>query len=162
MEPVTTTSSKRLWVAYLISPAIAPAVAAAAIFFGGPYLIDPNDTGTPIGIIALPIFLMTAGMVVSYLMWLAIGMPIAIYLERRSILNGYTIYGAAIAISLLSAVAFGMISLCLWLFGSIPAPPNLIELPKAGGYVFCAFAMFSLPSATMFWLVSCKLFSKGP
>lgn len=161
-EQGQTRRPKKIWIGYLFAPAVAPTVAAAAIFFGGESLVDPNDTGTPIGIILLPILLMTVGMVISYLLTLVIGLPIAFFLERRAILNGYTIHMAAIAVSVLFAVAFAMISFCMWLLGSNPRPPSLIELPKAIGFMFCAFGIFIMPTATAFWLIACKLVGKSP
>lgn len=153
--------SKKLWIGYLIAPAVAPAAAAAAIFFGAEYLIDPDDMGTPIGIIVVPILLLTVGMVLSYVVMLVIGMPIAFFLEHRGILNGYTIHLAAIAVSVISGMIPVMISIYQWLLGAAP-PRSFNELLRGISFTSLGIGLLVLPTATVFWLVVCKLGSHSP
>ena len=91
----------RPWLGYLIAPLVAPVLAAVVIFFGGLYFSDPQDTGTPIGIILLPILILTIGVAISYAFALVVGMPIVFLLYRKSIMTGYTIHLSAIIVSLL-------------------------------------------------------------
>ena len=52
---------RRLLLAFLIAPLVPPVVAAVLVFTGGMLFSDPKDTGTPVGIVLLPVLLLTVG-----------------------------------------------------------------------------------------------------
>ena len=91
-------STRRLWIAYGIAPLVAPLVSAVTVFVVGMvYLANhPEDTGTPIGVIAFPVVLLVVGVPASYVVAGLIGMPIAFALRKRNRLNGCTVHGAAL------------------------------------------------------------------
>ncbi|MCU0879796.1 MAG: hypothetical protein MUF06_18635 [Pirellulaceae bacterium] len=140
--------SKSLWFAYLIAPSVAPLVFAIAVFVSGLTWLQPpeNSTGTPIGIILVPVLSLTVGMVASYLVAGLIGMPIAFHLRNRNSLNFYTIHGAAFG---WSVVLGCMVGVMVFVFGS-PRPPISAAILSALA-VIGVLSPFILLSATTFW-----------
>ena len=142
---------KTLWWAYAIAPAVAPTLFAVMAFVGGmiELKLNPDDTGTPIGVILVPIMSLTIGVVASYAVAGAIGMPIAFLLRKRRILNGYTIHGAAF----LWVIVFSTLltaSNYIWTTPPRPAPAEFL-LPSL--YLFLMIAPCILLSATTFWWI---------
>ncbi|MGI9472192.1 MAG: hypothetical protein ACR2NZ_11695, partial [Rubripirellula sp.] len=148
-------STKRLWIGFLVSPPVAPILLSAAIFIGRGYLLDSNDTGTPVGIILIPIFLLTLGIAVSYFLMLVIGMPLAFLLRRRSLLNGFTILLSAVAVSLFLGIA-GAILIVTMNSASNNADLNfVVAVPFVLSTSFFS-GVFAVTTAIVFWLVTCK------
>ena len=149
-EPLRPPTRRQLWRGYLIAPLVAPLAAALIIFAAGLLLSDRESTGTPIGIILLPILLMTVGVVISYLLALLIGMPVAFLLHKNNLLNGYTIHLAALILAV-------VVSLLLTLLGVMAddrstALRTLYEF----GFSFLIIAPFVLATSTVFWWVGVR------
>lgn len=140
--------TKTLWCAYLIAPAVAPLLFAIAFFVSGVTWLQPpaDSTGTPIGIILIPILALTVGMVVSYFVAAALGMPVAFHLRKRQALNFYTIHGAAFVWTL---ILVGGLATLLYLFGS--PQPRVSELIISALVGVGILSPFILLSATTFW-----------
>lgn len=152
-EPIVreTPSTRRLWIAYGIAPLVAPLVSAIAVFVtGSVYLANhPEDTGTPIGIIMVPIALLIAGVPASYGVAGVIGMPIALLLRKYSRLNGYTVHGAALLWA--AVLALGVTTVA-----QIRELPGFIELLAGAFFLFLLLTPFILLSATTFWLIGVR------
>lgn len=139
-----------LW-AYAIAPIVAPVVFAIVVFvFGMVYLAaHPDDPGTPIGVLLVPILSLTAGVLISYVLAGVIGMPIIFLLERRGKLNGYTIHGAALASSFVLFAMYGGL-----IYASSPSPrPPVGELVALTAALFAFTSPCVLASATAYWWI---------
>lgn len=134
-------SSRALWRAYFLAPAVAPIAFVVIVFLVG--LIAPNLGAdvNPASMIVLPVIALTVGFVSCYLIAGVFGMPIAFYLRRRRFLNGYSIHGAALGWAVLFSVfcAFVMV-------GS-----DQSEFPLALGYFGMGVIPPILLSGTAFW-----------
>ena len=149
------TTGNRIWIGFLVAPPVVPLLIAAAILLSGPILIDPSDTGTPIGIVLLPMAFSTVGVAISYFLTLLLGMPIATWLNRRDRLNGYSIHASALVISILLGVfLIGSIVIAQGIAGTQDARP--LELLTSTAMACLLFIVLIIPTATIFWLVSCK------
>ncbi len=95
---------KRLWRAFWFASPVFPIIAAPLVFFGGLLFHDPSSTGTPVGIVVIPMLLLSFGVVLSYVAVLIIGMPVAFSLHRSGTLNGRTLFLAALGISVFLAL----------------------------------------------------------
>jgi hypothetical protein len=157
-----TASTRRLWIAYGIAPAVGPLLAAMAVFVSGfIYLAThPENTGTPIGVIALPIVLLLVGVPASYAAAGVIGMPIAFWLRRRSKLNGYTVHGATLL--LVAVLALVLASLGPVLAWYEAESFSLLEFLGAALASFLVLAPFVLLSATTFWLIGVRQWNRVP
>lgn len=143
-EPDLVDSPKKsLWTAYFIAPAVAPISFVVTLFLvcaiATAFQIEVN----PASLLVLPLLALTVGMVICYVVAGVIGMPIAFYLRKRNILNGYTIHGAAFCWSVLFALVAG-IPLSVF---------NGASWYVAPGFISCLTIPFVLLSATCFWLV---------
>ena len=138
----------RLWLGYSIAPLIAPILAASGIFFGGLFFHDPEDMGTPIGIVLLPVLLLTVGVFLSYSLALILGMPIAFWLRRKRMLTGYTIHIAAIIVSFGLATSLTLVG--MFVDGHV----SLSEFCVAFSLTFLIISPFILLSTTAFWLIA--------
>lgn len=152
-RPLLSPPAKVLWWAYAFAPAVAPILFAVVVFVGGSaYLaMHPEDTGTPIGVVVIPMISLTVGVMCSYFVAGVIGMPIAFFLRKRDSLNGYTIHGAALIWSMVLAVL-----LSIGIYASTTPPrPAAVEfiLPSLGLFVMLAPGI--LLSATTFWWMVC-------
>jgi hypothetical protein len=97
-DPLESTSAKNPLVkAFAIAPLVGPTFLALFVLIGGViYLsLNPENPGTPVGVIVIPIFTMTVGVFLSYCAALVVGLPMALVLRRRNQLNGWTIHAAA-------------------------------------------------------------------
>lgn len=141
-------TKRQLWFAYAIAPLVAPSLAAVVIFFGGLFLSDPNDTGTPVGIVMLPIVMMTVGVGVSYLLGLVVGMPVVFWLSRRDRLTGFNIHVAAVGVALIIATVFTFIGVITegW--------PTLFEGVQFFALAFLVIAAILLTTTAVFWMVA--------
>lgn len=159
-------STRRLWIAYGIAPLVAPLLAAITVFVAGMVYLhnNPEDTGTPIGVIALPIVLLGVGVPASYAVAGLIGMPIAFALRTRSRLNGYTVHGAALLAAVVigsGLVTAGM--LMEWLQSrDLPSFFEFLEFLGAALVTSGALAPFMFLSATTFWLIGVRQRKRMP
>jgi hypothetical protein len=156
-------STRRLWIAYGIAPLVAPLVSAVTVFVVGMvYLANhPEDTGTPIGVIAFPVVLLVVGVPASYVVAGLIGMPIAFALRKRNSLNGYTVHGAALLWAALLGSGLAITGVFIaWL--QFNALPNFIDFLGRALAMFLALAPFILLSATTFWLIGVRQPKLGP
>ncbi len=138
----------RIGLGLLIAPLMAPLAAAALVFAVGLLFADPQDDGTPIGIVLVPVAMLTVGSFFSYLLALVIGMPIVLLLRMRKRLNGYTIHLAAALVSLLFAVAWTAVSFSL---ERPVAPANVVFL---FGLTVLFVAPLVLLSTAVFWWIA--------
>ncbi len=144
-----------LWWACAIAPLAAPVLFAMLFFIFGIVALaaSPDHTGTPIAVLFVPALSLTAGVVASYLAAGVFGMPMVLWLEKRKMLNGYTIHGAALACSMI------LITLsCGLLYALSPRPGAIGQLVFFGAAVFVFTAPCVLASATTFWWVSSRGF----
>jgi len=132
-----------MWRAYLIAPAVAPVSFIILLYSVGAvaYLFDVDVN--PASFVVMPVVALTVGSVACYAVAGAIGMPIAFYLRRRKLLNGYTIHLAAF----LWAVAFALLCASLIHHGPWSA------LPVVVAYLACGVTPPVLLSATVFWII---------
>ena len=149
-------NNKALWCAYLIAPAVAPALFAVVFFVVGMMALslrNSENAGTPAGVLMVPALALTVGMIASYIVAGVIGMPIAFGLRRKSRLNGYTIHGAAFTWSL-------VLSMLLAIAISIrPGQPvsNMIGIWILQTLFICLMlSPFILLSATTFWWIASR------
>jgi hypothetical protein len=150
-------STRRLWIAYAIAPLFAPVIAAVTVFVVGMAFLasHPEDTGTPVGVIAIPIFLLVIGIPASYVMSGLIVMPFIFWLRRRGRLNGYGVHGAA----LLSTGALALLVVIVgtlqnWVLTKTLLPPATV---LAGALAASSMlAPFILLSGTAFWLIGVR------
>ena len=145
-----TPSSKVLWRAYLFAPAVAPlsfillllcVFVVSAIF---------NFDVNPASFLVLPVVALTVGMVVCYAVAGAIGMPIAFYLRKRGLLNGYSIHGAALCWAVIFSIACGVVP-------ALISGQHWNQVPLVICYFACGVTPPVLLSATAFWLLVRKL-----
>jgi hypothetical protein len=135
-----------MWRAYCFAPAVAPLVfileLLGLLLVSGVFGIGVN----PASLLILPIVALTVGMVVSYVVAGAIGMPLAFYLRKRGLLNGFSIHGVAIGWAVVFSIVCSVVP--VWMTGD---QWNQVPL------VFCYFACLVTPpvflSATAFWLL---------
>lgn len=139
----------------MIAPLVMPSLVAAFVFLLGPFLID--DDANPIGIILIPIFLLTVGLCLSYLLMLAIGMPIAFHLHRRNWLSCATIHLAALILSVVGGLGLMAIGALVAIANDDPSAPSLDVGEFFAAWLGMGFVcgVFVIPTATVFWLVAC-------
>lgn len=135
-----------LWWAYMISPLIAPIAFAICFFVFGMVALamNPEDSGTPVGVIIVPLLALTVGVLLSYFFG-GLMMPVIFYLEKQDGLNFTTI---AIT-SLFGLLALIGASLSLALLNQSSEGPGQ-AFAVAGG-AFLMLSPFVLASATTFW-----------
>ncbi len=136
-------SNAVLWRAYLIAPAVAPIVFVLLLFVVAIVASLLGIDVNPASFLVLPAVALSVGFVVCYAVAGAIGMPIAVYLRNRRMLNGYTIHGAA-----LSWAVFFSVVMALSVFRVATD-----ELPSVIVYVICGVTPPVLLSATVFSLL---------
>lgn len=142
---------RSLWWAYFIAPAVAPIAFAVSFFVFGlaALALNPEDTGTPAAVVAVPLFSLTAGIVISYFAAGAFGMPIVLMLDKRQMLNGYTVCGAALASSLIFLALSGALMIVV-----VPAARSSVTglLGTIAG-LWAVSAPFALASAATYWWI---------
>lgn len=147
-------NNKAVWWAYLVAPAVAPILFAIAFFvFGviGLSLRGADDTGTPAGVVMIPLLSLTVGMFASYAVAGIVGMPIAFFLRRRGRLNALTIHGAALVWSLFLSTCIG-----LAVFFQSPTPTFVAGWLLPSALVALTLSPFILLSATTFWWIGSR------
>lgn len=136
--------SRSLWNAYLLAPAAAPTSFVALFFIVGAICFALGIEVNPASFLVLPIFAMTAGMIICYLVAGCIGMPIAFHLRKREKLNGYTIHAAAFGWSLLFSLVIGVPA-------AIYSGAPWYQVPLAPLLLLLVVAPPVLLSGTSFW-----------
>lgn len=144
--------AKTLWWAYAIAPAVAPILFAVTVFVVGMtwLTLNPDFIGTPIGVVVIPIISLTVGVVASYFVAGVIGMPIAFFLRKREILNGYTIHGAAL---LWTFFFVGLLSAAMYATTTPQTRPPLTDFLSSTLILVFLIAPGILLSATTFWWI---------
>jgi len=142
-------SPRRLWRAFWVAPAVAPILTAIEVFVIGMAFSDPADPGTPIGIILLPLLLLTFGVVMAYGIAALLWMPIVFHLRSRGRLTAGTTQAAALLMfvalhALLEAAIYGV---------TTPRPTDLLGF-VASSLPLVAFLLPNIMlSAVVFWMM---------
>ena len=142
-------STRRLWRAFWVAPAVAPILMAIEIFIVGMAFSDPADPGTPIGIILLPFLLLSIGMVVSYGLAALIWMPIVFRLRKRGRLTAGTIQAAAV---MLAVACFALLEAAAYAV-TTPKPTDLLGFVASSLPLFAILLPNVLLSAALFWMM---------
>lgn len=102
------TSSERLWRAFWIAPLVAPVLLAVDMFVVGLLLSDSGDSGTPLGVLTVPLIALTLGIFGAYLITLSCWMPVVFFLRKRDWLNGGSIHlmGLLLALAVIAILEF--------------------------------------------------------
>lgn len=145
-----TPASRRstLWWAFAVSPLVAPITFAICFFVLGMIALtwNPDQSGTPAGVIIVPLLACTGGVFLSYVA-AGIAMPVIFYLENRKQLS---------AISISTTALFGLLGLVVlalipsMIFGS---PQNIGQAIGFSGGAFLILSPFVLTSALTFWWI---------
>lgn len=138
------------WWGYFIAPPVASVLMAIAAFtLGMTYLVThPDDAGTPVGVIMLPILLVVVGTAIAYTAAGLIGMPIIVLLDKQKRLSFLTICSAGLACLILPLTVVTGLTYAL----VTPRQPVVQHLGVAA-MVFASAAPFVLASATTFWWI---------
>lgn len=139
-------SSKPLWIAYTISPIVAPISFIAILFLLGAISTAFGVEVNPASFLVLPLAALTLGTLVSYVVAGVIGMPIAFYLRNRNSLTGFSIHVAATCWAVFFSV---VVSTPL----AIAQGAHWHQVPLAILTLACAVSPPVLLSATCFWLI---------
>ena len=141
-----------LWWAFLISAPVAPISFAIFVFVFGMIALslNPDDTGTPIAVVAIPVVSLTVGVLIAYVVGAALAMPILLVLERKKGLGWLNIFTTLLACS----------TGCIWAiccigFLSSDGMPIGGMMATAGGLSLVA-APFVLTSGIVFWWMQRK------
>lgn len=148
-EKMHPSATKKLWRAFWVAPLVAPVLLAIDVFVIGLLLSDPKDPGTPIGIILLPILILTLGVIASYLITAIFWMPLAIFLHRRKRLDGGSIHLLAFVLAVLffaalEAAIYGV---------TTPRPASIAEFISSTLYIPGFVIPHIMVSALVFWLM---------
>jgi hypothetical protein len=137
-------SARALWLSFLLAPAVAPVtfIALVSLFGGGAIILGvPVNTAS---FLVLPLLAITVGMVVSYSVAGAVGMPVAFMLRYFGWLRGITLHGSALLGSMAASVVLAF-------FISWPAWEYI---PLTIAYCSIGFTPpVLLTTATFWWLV---------
>jgi len=139
----------RIWLGFLVAPLIVPILLSVGIVLGAPFYMETGDSGMPIGIIVLPLVIMSVGVVFSYVMMFLVGMPFVILLRKLGVLNLVWINVVAVGLS-----AFLVLVACVISFLIEPA-----EVSDVIGDICYSICIIALPlnvTATGFWFVACR------
>ena len=145
--PIT---ARRLWYGYMIAPSIPPVLATVVCVVLAFAWNDPNDIGTPMGIIFLPVMILSVGNVLSYASALILGMPIIFFLFRRQKLNGWTVH-------LTTIIACALFGAIITVFSLVADGSTDLEEAMYSLIGFPLFlAPFALPAGTVYWWLTCR------
>ncbi|MFM8583341.1 MAG: hypothetical protein ACKOFW_17870 [Planctomycetaceae bacterium] len=145
--PVRRGDRSRLVLAFLIAPLVPPVLAAVLVFAGGMLFSDPKDTGTPVGIVLLPVLLLTVGGPLSYVVAGLVWWPVVWLLRKRGAFHFLAVHAAGLlmACGLTAVLALGSYALT-----APPRPPlrKLLvpTLVEAGLIMTCTLA-----AVQVFW-----------
>mgnify|MGYP006276888177 CR=1 FL=1 len=142
-------STRRMWRAFWVAPAVAPILMAIEIFIVGMVFSDPKDPGTPIGIILLPLMLLSLGMVFSYAIAALVWMPIVFHLRELHRLSAGTIHAAA---SLLAVACFALLEAAAYAV-TTPKPTDLLGFVASSLPIAAILLPNILVSAAVFWMM---------
>ena len=143
-------ATSAIWIAYIVTPPVAPLLLSVLVFVLALAFSDPKDTGTPIGIILVPIFLMTGGLFLSYMLMLIIGMPMIFFLRRRNKLTLSNLLWSGT----LTAVIFGTLFVIVQVQSEGgPGQGSFFEIILVMCIASLAFAAVILLQIAAFWAV---------
>lgn len=138
--------SQRLVLAFLLAPPVVPLVLSVLTVVSGLWLSDPKDPGTPIGIVLLPVLLMTVGVLIAYLVAGLAWWPVIWWLRRRGGLHFSSLLTAGF---LLSWGLTGLLALGIQAT-TTPRPP-VTELLWSTLKIAAAFLPATLAAVLVFW-----------
>ncbi len=151
-------STGSLWIAFFIAAPVALVLAAVLFLVFGMLALafNPNGTGTPAGIILVPILLLTIGIIASYVLVLMLGMSVVFFLRTLYKLSGANLfwYGA-----LLSTI-FGVVFFLIGFTADVPRFQGGDRLPYIliGMLVATAFLGISIMGTiSVFWFMVQRL-----
>lgn len=142
------TSSKRLWRAFWIAPLVAPVLLAVDMFVAGLLLSDSGDSGTPLGVLAVPLIALTLGIFGAYLIALSCWMPVVFFLRKRDWLNGGSIHLMGLVAALATFVLLEVAA-----YYAPTWPDNLLGLSGPSLYLSGFMIPNVMLSALVFWLM---------
>lgn len=104
-------SAGSLWIAFFVSAPVAPVLAAVLFFVFGLLALafNSDDTGTPAGVILVPIMLLTVGIIASYVLVLMLGMSVVFFLRTLNKLSGANLFWYGALLSTIFGVVFFLI-----------------------------------------------------
>lgn len=141
---------RRLLLAFLIAPLLPPVVAAVLVFTGGMLFSDPKDTGTPVGIVLLPVLLLTVGGLISYLVAGLVWWPVVWLLRERGAFHWRALHFAGF---LMACGLTALLSLVIYAITAPPRPPvrQLLvpSLWEAGLIITC-----TMVAVQVFWWIA--------
>jgi hypothetical protein len=142
-------STRRLWRAFWVAPAVAPILMAIEIFVLGMAFSDPADPGTPIGIILLPILLLTLGGFIAYGIAAICWMPLIFFWRKRGWLNGGRLHLLAF---LLALAVVALLEATIYAI-TTPRPTDFFEL-LSSSLIIAGFVIPNVMlSAVVFWMI---------
>ena len=146
-------ATSAVWFAYLLTPPIAPLLLAMLVFVFALILSDPEDTGTPIGIILVPLFLATGGILLSYLITLVVGMPTVFILRNRNKLSLSNLLWACALVAVVLGTLFVILQLVA---DGGPGSGTYSEIVVVMCFTSIAFGLIFMLQAVAFWMVMRK------
>ncbi|MEM7315781.1 MAG: hypothetical protein AAF497_21805 [Planctomycetota bacterium] len=151
-------STGSLWIAYLIASPVAPIVGTITFFVFGliALMLRPDDVGTPAGLLMVPLILMTAGIVVSYVLILMFGMSAVFILKGRGGLNGANLFWYGALLTTLLAVGFAILSFRAQA-GGLPETERLAFMMGAMLATTTFFGASIMSTIGVFWFLVKRL-----
>lgn len=149
--------TRRLILAFALAPAAAPVVLAILTFAGGMLFSDPKDPGTPVGIVIVPLLLLTLGMVGAYVTAGVCWWPVVWWLQRRGALNFLSLHAAGflLAVGLSVCLTLGMHAL------TAPPRPPLQDLLLPCLVTSAVLIPATMASVLVFWWLMRALTPSG-
>lgn len=141
----------RIWLGFLVAPLIVPILLSVGIVLGAPFYLESEDSGTPIGVIVLPLVIMSVGVVFAYIMMLMVGMPFVILLRSLGLLNLVWLNLVAVGLS-----CFLVLVACVISFLFEPVEVDVSDIIGDICYSICIMALPLTVTATGFWFVACR------
>ncbi|MEM7474804.1 MAG: hypothetical protein AAF483_07415 [Planctomycetota bacterium] len=153
-KPASPIRMAAIWTAFAVTSPITPILLSVVVLVVGLFFSDPEDTGTPIGIILVPILLLTAGIVFAYIATLFFAMPVVIILRKRDQLKLSNLCWMAAVYSVL----FGTLLVVLpTRSGEVPGDGSLQSIIFAMLIASAGIGVFLLIQAMAFWSVMTRL-----
>ena len=139
----------RIWLGFLVAPLIVPILLSVGIVLGAPFYLETGDSGMPIGVIVLPLVIMSVGVVFAYVMMLLVGMPFVILLRSLGLLNLAWLNLVAVGLSIFFVLVACVISFLI-------QPVEVSDVIGDICYSICIMALPLTVTATGFWFVACR------
>lgn len=148
-------STQSLWLAYLIAPVTVPIFFVCLIVLA---VVSSSIFGFEINtasVLILPIFAMTVGLLISYAMWLIVGMPIVLLLRKKKKLKGIIINLAAFAIAHFVAICVtGLSAVSDPSGGSAFGAERIYGVLLSVGITTVFLGIPAIVSASTFWFLA--------